>query len=101
MSGSASIGSRPEASTGPSISTAAGSSASSASTSRRADPGPWWRMPNSRTWAPMISDQLGQRGIVALESAPLLEHGLEIFAEHRDILHRVFHDGAEHVGGKR
>src|SRR6185503_10172275 len=95
MSGSASIGNSSDASEGPSISTAAGLRSSSACTSRRADPGPWWRMPNRNTWPVMVSDQVGQRGVIALEPAPLLQHGLEIFAEHRGILHRVLHNGAE------
>src|SRR5439155_23679510 len=100
MSGSASIGNNSDASAGPSISTAAGLRSSSACTSRRADPGPWWRMPNRDTWPVMISDQVGQRGVVALEPAPLLQYGLEIFAQHSRILHRVLYDCAEHVAGE-
>src|SRR5260370_41928084 len=100
ISGSASIGSSSDASAGPSISTADGLRSSSACTSRRADPGPWWRIPNRNTWPVMVSDQVGQRGVIALEPAPLFQHGLEIFAEHGRILHRVLHHSAEHVGGE-
>ena len=45
MAGSASIGSRSDASEGPSINTMPGRNSPSASNSRRAEPGPWWRMP--------------------------------------------------------
>ena len=51
MSGSAARSSRGSASGGPSMHTTSGSSASSAASTDRADPGPWWRMPSSRTTA--------------------------------------------------
>src|SRR5258707_15566920 len=104
MSGAASIGSRSDASAGPSISTATGLSASSASTRRRADPGPWCRIPNSEIWPVMpapVSDPIGQRSIIAFEAALLLQYRLQIFAEHGRVLHRILHDRADHVAGER
>jgi hypothetical protein len=47
-------------------------------------------MPNRKTWASIVSDQVSQRSIIAFEATPLLEHGLEIFTQHRDILHGSF-----------
>src|SRR5215813_4352678 len=98
MAGSANIASRSDASAGPSIRTIAGRNSSSASTSRRAEPGPWWRMPKIRTSDTMGSGQVDERAVVVRIFRPLLEHGLEILLQHHLVLYRVLDDRADHVG---
>src|SRR5262249_34110639 len=89
------------ASGGPSISTMEGSAASSAASTARAEPGPWWRMPSKCRRSgrcAATSHHFADRTIEVCPGFALAHHRFEVFLQNDLVLHRILDNGTDQIG---